>query len=156
MKNLSQIFLIFAGVVAVACTPTNAAVSNDAWIKIESVGRQDKPLPTIWISTQELQLPASGFNKRLVLDPATYLSVGNIVDAISCRNYGQDVQEFGTLLVTRVAKREVAKQCTISADRSCEFVSTISEVIVRNSRRESPEPLSNLSARLGCGNPPTD
>ena len=128
-----------------------------SWIRIRHVGPQDKPIPTIWISTEHLALQGPAFNQQVVLTPSAYEAVlkatREFADSLSEHSVGST--EFGSLEVVESANGDERFLFTVARSGSCRYLTQIVNA-VRSAAAELTTVMVNVGRRLACSDPAFD
>jgi hypothetical protein len=121
------------------------------WIRLEPAGDQDKPLPNIWISTDQLLIKEIGFQVAVVLSPAEYNKVDALTHERNCSAVSvNEYRKFGTIKVSESANGQERVICVLSRDGACGYFVDILKLPKDQGIANLMPPISNLGLRVGC------
>jgi hypothetical protein len=122
------------------------------WFRIRHIGEQDKPIPTIWISTEPLTFRAQNFDQTVVLTPLAYEAVSRVSHdfANSRSEFAEGSTDFGSLEVVEAANGDESLLFTVDQHGSCGFLTQLVHIEYPVDLAEPIRLVANLGRRLGC------
>ena len=122
------------------------------WIRIRSIGAQDKPLPTVWISMQPINGAETDLNEYVRLGAPSFEAVVKFSRNYSCSEHLQaaELEEFGTIEVSGSGARQVSVICVMNRGKACGYLHGLLRVPELKEDLQRLSPITNLARRLGC------
>ena len=123
------------------------------WIKLRPVGDQDKPLPTIWITTGKITVPQHGLHEVVILQSAEYETVATFTRKVECSASRENGLKFGTFELSESAGGKEHAICVLPKERTCSYLSGLLRLSFEKDAGELKRSVINLGRRAGCEEP---
>lgn len=125
---------------------------KETWVRIQSTGPSDKPLPIIYISDHEIDIERGGFQTNIVVSESAYKNILNMSYEYRCDRRRPDkwFTEFGALeiAVSHQGNRQVV--CVAAPEISCAYLRGLLPLIDLPDADTRRYPVEELGRRFGC------
>ncbi len=135
------------------------AESGMNWIRFRSIGWQDQPLPTIWITTDQRFVKKEVFGRDclsgcydvVVLDPAEYNKVAVFARERKCSTiHMEPLPDFGTIEVSESANGQESALCVLSRVDACGYFLDVQNLTQNQEFGKLIPFIAELGRRIGC------
>jgi hypothetical protein len=127
------------------------AESGMNWIRLRSIGWQDQPLPTIWITTDQRFVKKEKFHELVVLHPAEYNKVAMFARERKCSAiHMEPLPDFGTIEVSEFANGQESVICVLSRVDACGYLLDVQKLTQGQEFGKLIPYIAELGTRIGC------
>ena len=127
------------------------AESGMNWIRFRSIGWQDQPLPTIWITTDQHFVKKERFHDLVVLPPAEYNKIAVFARERKCSAiHMEPLPDFGTIEVSESANGQESALCVLSRVDACGYFLDVQKLTQNQEFGKLIPFIAALGIRIGC------
>ncbi len=130
------------------------AESGMNWIRFRSIGWQDQPLPTIWITTDQRFVKKQVLHAFVVLPPAEYNKIAVFARERKCSTtHMEPLPDFGTIEVSESANGQESALCVLSRVDACGYFLDVQNLTQNQEFGKLIPSITELGRRIGCKGP---